>query len=304
MILKVDFEEPKMYLKNRIHFPVFIYGWDLVTILNGIVFKAWIFLKMRSVLRTLMRQSYNRTQWNSDHMAERKSSRRKKVERPQPALDNPIAENQSTAAVVEEKRQVYPASTVSIHWDALNTKRKISGDLRTEIADLYYDIQKKPEGNIPRLLELAEEYSDVQIFQAYLMTAYHLEDMDQKVLEVAEPLRKKYPDYMFGKIAFIETALIKGELDSIPKFLDNKYSYTELFPQKGVFHIFEVIYYLYSIGRYFALKGDAETATRYMDQIKFVDDEHVFIKRLQKAIDKGSGLKFYQKVIRKFKSSS
>jgi hypothetical protein len=235
-------------------------------------------------------------------MTERKSSRRKKIDRP---ASNPIEKtnNEPTQATIDEKRQIYPASTVSIHWDALNTKRKISSDLKNEIADLYYDLQKKPSNYINRLTELCEDYSDVLIFQGFLMMAYHLEELDDKLLQLTESLQKKYNDYIFGKIAFIESALSKNDVDSITKYLNNKYSYTDLFPQKGVFHIFEVVYFSYSVGRYFVAAGEAKKAESYLEQIKFIDPEHVFIKKLQKEIDKGSDLKFYQKVLRKFKRS-
>ena len=99
-------------------------------------------------------------------MADRKSNRRKKVEIP----ESKIIEGQQLSAKppVEEKRKIYPSTVVSVTWDALNTKRKVNDDLKTEISDLYYEIQKKPSAQIEKLNQLVQEYPDLQIFQGFL----------------------------------------------------------------------------------------------------------------------------------------
>jgi hypothetical protein len=131
--------------------------------------------------------------------------------------------------------------------------------------------------------------------------AYILEE-DEKAEEIAKSLYNKYPDYMFGKIGFIESAIHNQDLDSIPTFLDNKFDYKELFPQKGAFHIVEILLFYFSIGRYYAFKNQPDLAKNYLNEIKSIDEEQVLLKKLQNDIDKGAGVKFYQKVLRKFKS--
>ena len=231
-------------------------------------------------------------------MADRKSNRRKKIENP---ISEGIATETNLQVPKEEKRKLYPASIVSINWDALNTKRKVSEELKLEISELYLDIQKKPSAHIERLKQLIEEYPDIQIFSGYLLMAYILEE-DEKAEEIAKSLYNKYPDYMFGKIGFIESAIHNQDLDSIPNFLDNKFDYKELFPQKGAFHIVEILLFYFSIGRYYAFKNLPDLAKNYLKEIKSIDEEQVLLKKLQSDIDKGAGVKFYQKVLRKFKS--
>ena len=231
-------------------------------------------------------------------MAERKSNRRKKIETP--ATLAPQREVNSEIPK-EEKRKVYPTSIVTINWDSLNTKRKMNEELRTQISELYGEIQNKPSSQIDKISQLIEQYPEIQILHGYLLMAYLLDDDEEKALEVAEYLSKKYPDFMYGKIGTVESYILTGKLDSIPEFLENKFDYKELFPEKGSYHIAEVLQYYFSIGRYFALKGQVDKANEYMKEIKSFDEEHAFIKKLQKDIDKGSGVKFYQKVLRKFK---
>ncbi|MCB1180093.1 MAG: hypothetical protein KDK36_21120 [Leptospiraceae bacterium] len=236
-------------------------------------------------------------------MSERKSSRRKKIEKPREELSS---DNSAPAAVKEpeEKRTVYPTTSISFVWDSLNTKRRINEDFKNEIIDLYYDIQKKPSAQIENLENKLEEYPDIQIFYNYLFTAYHLEEMDNKALEIAEKGAKKFPDYITGKILYIESCIQKNELNKIPDYLDEKYTYKELFPEKGIYHIFEILHFNYAMGKFLALSGEKEGAQKCMEDIKAIDPDCIFIKQLQKVIDKAAGVKFYQKVLRRFKKSS
>lgn len=232
-------------------------------------------------------------------MSDRKSSRRKKIERP--VQNNP--EKPAAVKEPEEKRTIYPTTSVSIVWDSLNTKRKINDDFRNEIIEYYYTVQKKPESLFQTLTQKIEEYPDLQIFYNYLFTAYLLEDEKEKAQEIANAGLKKFPDYIAGKILFIESALLKNDLDSIANYLDEKYDYRSLFPEKGIYHIFEVIHFSFAIGKFLALSGDKAGAEKCMEEIKSIDPDHIFLKELQKVIDKSSGVKFYQKILRRFKKS-
>lgn len=236
-------------------------------------------------------------------MADRKSNRRKKVESTAPLSNQASEASETIEPPKEEKRKFYPSTVISIGWDALNTKRRINDDLKTEISDLYYDVQKKPSAQISKILELVEKYPDIQIFQGYLLMAYILEE-DARALDVAVSLNKKYPDFMLGKIGFVESCLHRNELDSIPGFLDEKYDFKDIFPQRGSFHIVEVLHFYFSLGRFFALTGQADLAKSYYKEIKTFDEESALLKKLQKDIDKGSGVKFYQKIFRKFRKES
>jgi hypothetical protein len=235
-------------------------------------------------------------------MSERKSSRRKKIERP---VQNLVPENHfpSAAKKPEEKRTVYPTTSVSIVWDSLNTKRKISDSFRNEMIEYYYTVQKKPDSLYQELASKMEDYPDIQIFYSYLFTAYHLEEQNDKAIEIANLGAKKFSDSIVGKTLFVEAALLKNDLDGIASYLDEKYDYRSLFPEKGIYHIFEIIHFNYAIGKFLAQSGDKEGAERCMAEIKSIDPEHVFIKHLQKVMDKSSGVKFYQKILRRFKKS-
>lgn len=233
----------------------------------------------------------------------RKSSRRKKtttnnnshLEIEQPEEEESVA--------LEADREIPKIETTSyvINWDSLNTRRKITAELRDEICDLYYSVQKDPKDQITKLNQMLEEYSDIQIFYNYLENAYRLEEDFEKANEIARLTAKKFPDYLFGKISQIELYLENKELDKVTELLQDKFDFRLLYPEKATFHIQEIICFFYALGKYFALKANPDKATEYLNSIKEIDEDHAFVKQLQKFINKNSGLKFYQKVLNKLK---
>ncbi len=228
-------------------------------------------------------------------MSERKSSRRKKQERP--VQEKP----QGNIPHQEEKRTVYPTQTVSVLWDYSNVKRKLDDAQREEIVELYYNIQKKPASFISNLIQKIEEFPDVAVYYDYLLLCYLLEENFELAKDIADKMNKKFSNTLFGKVGFIEYYLLEEKLEPITENLKGKFHYKEIFPEKGVFHIVEVLHYCFAIGKYLALSGEIEKANSCLAEIKSFDENSILLKELQSIIDKASGVKFYQKLWRKIR---
>lgn len=227
-------------------------------------------------------------------MSERKSSRRKKYERP---IQEKTQEKPPT--VQEEKRTVYPTQTVSILWDYSNLKRKLDDAQREEIVELYYNIQKKPASYISNLIQKIEDFPEVAVYYDYLLLCYLLEENFDSAKEISDKMSKKFSNSLFGKVGFIEYHLLEDKLEEITNTLQGKFHYRELFPEKGIFHIVEVLHYWFAVGKYLALSGNVEKANSCLAEIKSIDENSILFKELQSVIDKASGVKFYQKIWRK-----
>lgn len=231
----------------------------------------------------------------------RKSSRRKRTQGSSFEPEQVAEEELSNTLEEDRKVPIIPTVSYSINWDSLNTRRKITSDLRDEICDFYYSVQKHPKDQIPKLKEMIEEYSDIQIFYNYLENAYREEEDFANANEIARLTAKKFPDYIFGKVSQIEIYLDSKELDKIPELLQDKFDFRLLYPEKATFHIQEILAFNFALGKYFALRTESDKATQYLENIKGIDEDHIFVKQLQKFINKNSGLKFYQKVLNKLK---
>lgn len=229
----------------------------------------------------------------------RKSSRRKKIGSGEEFSG--IDENNTPIKIEEPHRKIYPTNIIIVNWDAINTKRKLDNSERDSLVDMYYDVQKPSKSVIANVKEWIEKYSDIQIYQNFLETCYRLDDEIELANETALNLIKRFPDSVFAKISQIEIYLAKSEYDKITEFLDGKTTPKELFPEKGNFHIQEMISYHFAMGKYFSYIGKKESAEESLKEMKSIDEDHIFIKKLQKVLDKNSGLKFYQKVLNKLK---
>lgn len=229
-------------------------------------------------------------------MSERKSSRRKKYEKPVPEKTSEKASSSQ-----EEKRTVYPTQTVSIVWDDSNLKRKLEDEQREEIVEYYYGIQKKPSSYISNLIQKIEEYPDVAVYYDYLLLCYLLEENLEAAREIAEKMSKRFSNSLFGKVGFVELSLLDEKLEEISNHFKDRFHYRQVFPEKGIFHIVEVLHYCFAIGKYFALSGKMEEANSCLKEIQSIDENSVLAKELQNVIDKASGVKFYQKLWRKLK---
>ena len=144
----------------------------------------------------------------------RKSSRRKKGQ--STSFEQEHVEEEVAAIPQEQDRQVppIPTSSFSINWDSLNTRRKITSDLRDEICDFYYSVQKSPKAQIAKLNEMIEEYSDIQIFYNFLEMAYREEEDFDKANEIARTTAKKFPDLITTFLS-----LLRGKSESLAGYL-------------------------------------------------------------------------------------
>ncbi|MCB1192371.1 MAG: hypothetical protein H7A23_24555 [Leptospiraceae bacterium] len=229
----------------------------------------------------------------------RKSNRRKKVEATPSSIN-------STPVKVEGDRpyKVYQTITVSIDWDSFQTKQKVDTDLRNQLIDLYYKLQDDPKDVIEPLEQILNSKSGVPIVQLYLENAYRNTGESQKANELATEMFKKFPDTLIGKTAYISFSIDNNDLESIPKILENKFDYKELYPNRNSFHIFEVISFLFAMGKYFTLTGEPEKATIYLEQITKIDPDNHYNKELEKFISKKQGKEnIFKRTIKKFKKS-
>jgi len=129
---------------------------------------------------------------------------------------------------------------------SLNEKIKRSEDLDIVINDL---------------LGYKLKYPDVPPIYNYLGIAYQRANQQKKYLRVLIETRKKFPDYLFGKISLAEYYLSVNRFKKIPGLFDNKFEITQHFPAgTEAFHIAAVRGFYYITGRYFALAGKIELA--------------------------------------------
>jgi len=118
---------------------------------------------------------------------------------------------------------------------------------------IYKRLPKRPAKYLPELLALQQQYPNVPAIHNYVAIAYFYNRQQQPYFEALLETRRKFPDYLFGKILLAEYYLNSDLHQKIPKIFAHKYEIHQHYPSTTeAFHISEVRSFYGNLGRYFA----------------------------------------------------
>jgi tetratricopeptide (TPR) repeat protein len=160
-------------------------------------------------------------------------------------------------------------------------------ELAKEQEDIYYDLRENPKECSSRLTALIEKYPDYPVLYNYLAAAYTVMGDKEKARDLIIETYRRFPDYLFAKIGYVELCLKENHLDEIPRILDNKYDLKFHYPERNKFHITEFIAFAGTIGFYFCKIGKLELAEHYYETLKDLAPDNPQTKRLKRALKTG-----------------
>jgi tetratricopeptide (TPR) repeat protein len=85
-----------------------------------------------------------------------------------------------------------------------------------------------------------------------------------KVEELIELNYQRNREYLFAKVDYAQLCMSYGRLDQIPEIFEHKYDLKQLYPDRNLFHVQEVLAMHGVLGLYFAYIGKSETAMVYL----------------------------------------
>ncbi|MCB1158136.1 MAG: hypothetical protein H7A25_25150 [Leptospiraceae bacterium] len=226
----------------------------------------------------------------------RKSSRRKKT-----PINVPERETILPKKVRPEVKKVIKTSTFSISWDPMYSTRKVEDELRSELIDLYFKLQKKPAETIERLKEIITENPDLPMAYNFLYTAYLAEDEKQNAMDIIRKAKERFPEFVFGKLASAEEALQAGNFQEIPHILGNITKFRDINPSRDTFHIVEALNFAYVMGRYCVENKESEKAQKYIEDMRQIDPKSHFIKKLESHFNKVNKVGIFKRALNRFK---
>jgi tetratricopeptide (TPR) repeat protein len=142
---------------------------------------------------------------------------------------------------------------------------------------------QKPEKALAVLKPLSEQYPDVPQLYNYLHAAYRQLDDQTNAQRVLQETLERFPDYLFGRVAYANDCLQRGEIEKVPEIFNNKYDLKLLYPKRRRFHISEVLGFCATMAWYFHSLGEFDRAQMYYELMRQLDPEHRntrFIERL------------------------
>lgn len=154
---------------------------------------------------------------------------------------------------------------------------------------------RKDQKLIDKLTRLIIQYPDIPMLKNYLSVAYNMQGNIKKAREVNQWILTEHPDYLFAKLNYAHTCIEEKEFDNVPEILGEAMEIKQLYPQREVFHLAEVMAYLSLAVRYFAAIKNLELAENRLNLMKEIDpfnkdtqnaESYLRFLRLEKSLDR------------------
>jgi tetratricopeptide (TPR) repeat protein len=158
--------------------------------------------------------------------------------------------------------------------------RDLPLDVQTQMEELFIKVQSKPKGTVKELVELTNEYPYIPQFFNYLYAAYMNTGDKDKAIEVMKSNYSNNPDYLFSRLNYSDYLVENGQFDGVDEIYNGKYSLKELYPDRQVFHISEVVSFYGVIGYYYAAIGKEHKALHCLSVLNSLSPNHGYTLRL------------------------
>jgi tetratricopeptide (TPR) repeat protein len=189
------------------------------------------------------------------------------------------------------KNREYAYSNMAITFEPIADVDvgKLSKEIQHEISEVTWEaIYKGSQSAMERLEVLAREYPHIPSLSNNLAAAYQTAGLLSKSIELRKEILERFPDYLFARMARANLCFLQGEADKVLDCFDGCTTLPELYPERDVFHVSEVITFSATIGRYYCAIGQLVPAMVLYDMCSgFVEEEveeHPWVSQLSDAI--------------------
>lgn len=163
-------------------------------------------------------------------------------------------------------------------------------DLRLD--DLYLLARSDPAGALAEVEALHERFPKAVAITNWLVVCWNALGREEEALRLAETLLAENPDYLFGRITLAELYLNQSDLEAADRVLGKVKHFCALCPGRKVFHISEVIAYVYTFGKYLVMNGNIGAAENCLDFLEEIDPEGLATRELARMVSLGNGFAF------------
>lgn len=152
---------------------------------------------------------------------------------------------------------------------------RLPQSVKDQLDELYHKtVFQKPKEAIAILQTLIERYPDVPQIYNFLHTAYQKLGDQENCQRVLKETLERFPDYLFGRLAYALNCLEWGKPEKVPEILDGKYELKLLYPERERFHISEVMSFYTVMAWYWHTQGERDQAETYYKLLQQIDPKH------------------------------
>ncbi|NJO04065.1 MAG: hypothetical protein HC880_22460 [Bacteroidia bacterium] len=138
---------------------------------------------------------------------------------------------------------------------------------------LHYDQPIKP-AMIRDLEDLIKKYPDLPTLKNHLQMIYKKTGQFDKANATLQEIVIQHPDYMFGKLEWAANLMNEGQMEESREVIDFTREMNEVFPEREIFHISEVVTFTLNTIRYYVLNHDFDRAEQYLDRLRLLAYTH------------------------------
>jgi tetratricopeptide (TPR) repeat protein len=150
----------------------------------------------------------------------------------------------------------------------------IPSELADQLEDLAIECQNKSNKKITaKLQKFIEQYPFVPQLKNYLQVAYSYQGMVDKAREVKQRTLAEHPDYLFAKLNAANDCISNSEFDKVLEILGSTLEIEDLYPERDLFHITEVLNFYRTVILYHAATEDLEKAESCLKLLKDIAPE-------------------------------
>ena len=131
----------------------------------------------------------------------------------------------------------------------------------------------RPVEALAELRELIAQYPDIPMLHNFLYIACCQMDDHDEAVRVMEATVQRFPDYLFGRIAWADACLQRGEAAKIAEIFAAGFELGLLYPNRRRFHRSEVLGFQSIMARYFKAIGNRQQAERAYDLMCQIDPD-------------------------------
>jgi tetratricopeptide (TPR) repeat protein len=151
---------------------------------------------------------------------------------------------------------------------------RLPESVKKMLGELYNRLLDNPGDTVPLLQSLRTQYPDVPMIYNYLYVAY--DDLGDRANagRMLEETLERFPNYLFGRIAYANECLDQGQVERVSEILEGKFDLRLLYPERNRFNVSEVTTFSTLMAKYFHRLGDRDRAEMHYEILRRIAPDH------------------------------
>ncbi len=159
----------------------------------------------------------------------------------------------------------------------LEKGNQVPPELEWKIEKFFSKARKGGKSNINYIKKAIERFPNSPHLKNYLAVAYMNTEMEEESYKVNDRLIEEHPQYLFGILNKANEYLNKGEHEKMPGLMGENMELKDLYPEREMFHVTEMISFLETAIHYFIADNNFEATKSRVELLKELDPQNPLV---------------------------